>query len=142
MLVAAGTMAMAASVPAAKISHPVVRLAIIKVDGKKMKVFETSQGHTLYYFTKDHPKKLACVGKCQSIWPPYRVKSIPRISGVKGHFSLFRGQLEYQGHPLYTYSGDKGPGESHGEGLLHEWYVATPTLGVAGGGGGSGGGGW
>ena len=36
-------------------------------------------------------------------------------------------QVEYNGHLLYTYSGDIAPGQSNGEGPLGKWFVDTPT---------------
>ncbi|TMC88875.1 MAG: hypothetical protein E6J10_02220 [Chloroflexi bacterium] len=50
-----------------------------------------------------------------------------------------RQQVEYNGHPLYTYSGDTAPGRTNGEGLLGKWFVSTPSLSVQGGGSTSGG---
>jgi predicted lipoprotein with Yx(FWY)xxD motif len=35
-------------------------------------------------------------------------------------------QVLYAGHPLYTYAGDSGPGQTNGEALNQfgaEWYV-------------------
>jgi len=37
-------------------------------------------------------------------------------------------QVEYNGHPLYTYSGDTGPGQTTGEGVGGVWHVVTPGL--------------
>ena len=37
-------------------------------------------------------------------------------------------QVEYNGHMLYTYSGDTAPGQTHGEGIKGSWFVATTTL--------------
>jgi predicted lipoprotein with Yx(FWY)xxD motif len=48
-------------------------------------------------------------------------------------------QVEYNGHPLYTFSGDTAPGQTNGEGLFGMWFVATPNLPVQGGGSTSGG---
>jgi predicted lipoprotein with Yx(FWY)xxD motif len=130
LMLGVGSMALAAAAPAAKVQPPAVRVATISVNGKKTRVLESSKGYTLYYFTKSTAKKNACTGSCASIWPAYKAAAIPKIKGLAGKFSLLRGQLEYQGHLLYLYTGDKGPGESHGEGFLHEWYVATPSLGL------------
>ena len=48
-------------------------------------------------------------------------------------------QIEYNGHPLYTFSGDSAPRQTNGEGLYGVWFVATPDLAVQGGGSTSGG---
>jgi predicted lipoprotein with Yx(FWY)xxD motif len=37
-------------------------------------------------------------------------------------------QVAYNGHLLYTFSGDGGPGQTRGEGLFGKWFVATPAL--------------
>jgi predicted lipoprotein with Yx(FWY)xxD motif len=37
-------------------------------------------------------------------------------------------QAGYNGHPLYTYSGDTGPGQTTGEGVGGVWHVCTPSL--------------
>ncbi|MBV9257350.1 MAG: hypothetical protein JO215_04975, partial [Ktedonobacteraceae bacterium] len=37
-------------------------------------------------------------------------------------------QLCYNGHPLYTYSGDTSPGQTNGEGIGNKWFVATSDL--------------
>ncbi|PSR21748.1 MAG: hypothetical protein C7B45_09710 [Sulfobacillus acidophilus] len=128
LMLGVGSMALAAAAPAAKVHPPAVRVATILVTGKKTRVLESSKGYTLYYFTKSTATKNACTGACARIWLAYKAASIPKIKGLAGKFSLLKGQLEYQGHPLYTYTGDKGPGESHGEGFFKEWYVATPSL--------------
>jgi secreted repeat protein with Y-X4-D motif len=39
-------------------------------------------------------------------------------------------QVEYNGHPLYNYSGDTAPGQTNGEGIGGMWFVATTTLSV------------
>jgi hypothetical protein len=36
----------------------------------------------------------------------------------------------YNGHPLYRYSGDMAPGDTHGDGIEGKWHVATPDLAV------------
>jgi hypothetical protein len=39
-------------------------------------------------------------------------------------------QVTYNGHPLYTYSGDAAPGDAKGQGKLGKWFVVTPTVAV------------
>jgi hypothetical protein len=43
-------------------------------------------------------------------------------------------QVEYQGHPLYTYVSDTAPGQTNGENVEGIWFVATTDLTAAGGG--------
>lgn len=122
-------------------SASVIKTGTVTVSGKSTTVLENSRGYTLYYFTKDTPTHSACNtnATCAHLWHPLKASSTPSISGATGKFSLLHGQVEYQGHPLYTYTGDTGPGQSHGEGLFKEWYVAIPSLAAASASGSSGG---
>ena len=114
-----------------------VETASVSVDGKTETVLTNSAGRTLYYFTKDSPTKIACSGTCAGIWPPFTTSAstVSPPSGVSGTFTIYDGangrQVEYNGHPLYIYSEDTGPDQSHGEGVLGEWFVATPSLAPA-----------
>jgi len=115
----------------------VVKTATVSVNGTPETVLTNSAGRTLYYFTKDSPQKVACTGSCATIWPALTTSAstVAAPSGTSGTFTLFNGangnQVEYNGHPLYTYSVDTGPDQSHGEGVLGEWYVATAAISVA-----------
>lgn len=118
-----------------------VKLGRALVAGKEETVLTNSQGHTLYYFTLDHPRKSACTGSCQQIWPA--LKAVSLTEPVKAPASLpgrFRvvadgngDQVTYNGHPLYVYSLDVRAGQANGEGLFHEWFVAVPGLKPAAG---------
>jgi predicted lipoprotein with Yx(FWY)xxD motif len=114
----------AAQVPA------LVRVGSVSVKGKTLKVLENAKGYTLYYFSKDQPTKIACDNAvCHAFWHPLTAKSVPaHMAGLPGKFSVFDGQVEYNGHPLYTYVGDLKPGTANGQGIQHAWYVATPNL--------------
>ena len=35
-------------------------------------------------------------------------------------------QAEYDGHPLYYFSGDKNPGDYNGHGVGNLWHVLSP----------------
>jgi predicted lipoprotein with Yx(FWY)xxD motif len=37
-------------------------------------------------------------------------------------------QVEYNGHPLYTFSGDSASGQTTGEGFGGIWHVVSPSL--------------
>jgi predicted lipoprotein with Yx(FWY)xxD motif len=40
-------------------------------------------------------------------------------------------QVEYNGHLLYTFSGDTAAGQTNGAGLFGKWFVCTPSLAAA-----------
>lgn len=113
-----------------------VRSGQASVSGKQETVLTTASGMTLYYFTPDSATKIACTGSCATIWPPLLLASgSPTGSaGVTGKLSVLQGpngrQVLYNGHPLYTFSGDSQPGQANGEGLKGIWFVATPSLGA------------
>jgi predicted lipoprotein with Yx(FWY)xxD motif len=101
------------------------------------KVLVDSEGLTLYYFGKDKGGKSACYGACASAWPPLTTSGAPHaMSGAEpsklGTTSRTDGttQVTYAGWPLYTYVGDKNPGEDNGTdvnafGAL--WYPLHPN---------------
>jgi predicted lipoprotein with Yx(FWY)xxD motif len=114
-----------------------IKTATVTVNGKAETVLTNSAGRTLYYFTEDQPTKIACSGSCAGIWPPLTTSAstVSAPSSVSGKFTIYKGangpQVEYNGHPLYIYSLDTGPDQSHGEGVLGKWFVATPSLAPA-----------
>ncbi|HVA21000.1 MAG TPA: hypothetical protein VNN74_02750 [Candidatus Micrarchaeia archaeon] len=118
----------------AAVAPAVVRTAMESVRGHRELVLTTAASHTLYFFKPDTASRPACTGGCAATWPPFRSAAtrVSHPSSVRGRFTFHRGangrQLEYNGHPLYTYSGDRGPRQDHGEGFLGKWFVATPGL--------------
>jgi predicted lipoprotein with Yx(FWY)xxD motif len=84
-------------------------------------VLTNSQGRTLYWFAPDTSTKSVCNGSCATYWPPVR-GPLTAGRGVTGHLGTIRRadgsvQETYNGHPLYTYIGDSGPGQAHGNKL-------------------------
>jgi predicted lipoprotein with Yx(FWY)xxD motif len=97
-------------------------------------VLTNAAGKTLYWFAPDTASKSACYGSCAAYWPPV-VGPLKAGSGVTGHLGTIRrtdGSLQetYNGHPLYTYVGDSGPGQAHGNKLNLNgglWYEMLAT---------------
>ncbi len=119
--------------PTASSSGQLIQTAT--VNGKAETILTTAQGMTLYYRTTDMPPATVCSGGCASAWPPLLVSgSNPPTSATSlpGKLSVQTdangAQVEYNGHPLYTFSGDTGPGQTTGEGFGGIWHVVTPTL--------------
>ena len=135
------TTATATKTPASKspsaVTSITIKTATVTVNGRPETVLTSSAGRTLYYFTGDRPTEVACSGSCAGIWPPLTTSAstVNAPSSVTGAFTIYKGangpQVEYNGHPLYIYSLDTGPGQSHGEGVLGKWFVATPSLAPA-----------
>jgi predicted lipoprotein with Yx(FWY)xxD motif len=94
-------------------------LKLGKVGG--VSVLTNARGYTLYLFVPDPPDKSTCYGTCAAYWPP--VSGSPTAgTGVIGTLGTIRradggNQVTYDGHPLYTYVGDSGPGQANGNNI-------------------------
>jgi len=77
-------------------------------------------GHTVFAFTRDsrNHDRCALVAGCTGIWPLVTTSGTPALGrGVKrslvGTIKVAGArQVTYAGHPLYTYIGDAGPGDT------------------------------
>ena len=131
----------APTTPSTMAPHPkhtgtfTVRTARAIVNGKATTILTNAQGRTLYYFTLDSASRAACTGACAQTWHPllFRGTGKPTAStSLPGVLRVFKNangnQVIYNGHPLYTFSGDSAAGQTHGEGLFGKWFVATPGL--------------
>jgi predicted lipoprotein with Yx(FWY)xxD motif len=92
-------------------------------------------GHSLYLFDKDHGTTSACTGVCAHIWPAFApsgtVSVAPGLSQAKVTKAT-TGQVAYNGHLLYYFSGDRAPGDTNGV-TLPGWHVVSPLgFGMAG----------
>jgi predicted lipoprotein with Yx(FWY)xxD motif len=121
--------------PTASSSGNLIKTATATVKGTSQTILTNTQGMTLYYRTSDVPPSTVCSGGCASAWPPLVVSgsgaptSAASLSGKLTVVADANGkQVEYNGHPLYTYSGDTGPGQTTGEGFAGVWHVCTPSL--------------
>jgi len=93
-------------------------------------VLVDSEGMTVYDFTVDEGMKSNCYGGCESAWPPVTTTGKPTAGeGAKaadlGTTKRKDGTLQvtYKGHPLYTFSGDEGPGEANGNEAEGTWFA-------------------
>lgn len=99
----------------------------------KGKVLATSTGRTLYLYTPDTKNHSTCTGGCASAWPPLLTTGKPVAgTGVKQALlgTAKRGtklQVTYNGHPLYRYISDMGPGQATGEGSGGVWFVVKAS---------------
>jgi len=120
----------------------------VKTIGSQQVVVD-SNGMTLYWFAIDTPTKSNCSGQCATFWPPVKgpLTAGSGVTGTLGTITRSDGttQATYDGHPLYTYVGDKSPGQATGNGKNLSgglWWEMTvsgstpPATAGAGGGGG------
>ena len=116
-------------------SNVLVKTATATVTGKSETVLTDAKGKTLYYFTPDTATTAACTSSCANNWPPLLATgsgSPTSATSLPGKLSMQTtangNQVEYNGHPLYTFAADSAPGQTNGEGVLGKWFVATPDL--------------
>lgn len=121
--------------PTASSSGSLIKTATVTLNGKSETALTNAQGLTLYYRTSDAPPSTVCSGGCASAWPPLVMSgsSTPASAvSLPGKLTIVAdangNQVEYNGHPIYTYSGDTGPGQTNGEGVGGVWHVVTSSL--------------
>ena len=112
-----------------------IKTATATVSGASKTILTNAQGLTLYYRTSDSPPSTVCSGGCASAWPPLLAPSSgtpTSATSLPGKLTVVvdanGNQVEYNGHPLYTFSSDSAAGQTNGEGVGGVWHVATPTL--------------
>jgi predicted lipoprotein with Yx(FWY)xxD motif len=94
-------------------------------------------GRAIYLFMADSTGKSACDGACAAAWPPVIATAQPTATGsaqASGLSTITRSdgtkQVTYDGHPLYYFQGDTGPGTDKGQGLDNfgaQWWLVAPT---------------
>lgn len=140
--VALASAASAATLASAQTSLPAVhssRTATVQLRRTSLgSILVNSSGRTLYEFTKDHGRKNSCaaISGCSAVWPPLEASGRPTAgSGVKATLlsTTSGNQVIYAGHPLYTYSGDNGPGKTSYVGVSSfggTWYAINASGGT------------
>jgi predicted lipoprotein with Yx(FWY)xxD motif len=100
-------------------------------------ILTDARGRALYLFVADTGTTSTCTGDCAKEWPPLTTTGAP-VAGAGVNPALLSTsprpdgttQLTYNGHPLYYYDDDKGPGTTEGQGENKwgaNWYVLTPA---------------
>lgn len=100
------------------------------------KVLVDSEGQTLYMFEPDTPTESTCKGSCEANWPVVSAdKSPTHDAEVTATLTVIdrpdgKKQVVAGDWPLYTFVGDKQPGDVTGQGLNTFgglWYVVSPS---------------
>jgi predicted lipoprotein with Yx(FWY)xxD motif len=94
-------------------------------------------GRTVYLWAKDGMNMSDCSGACAAAWPPVPATgTLTAAGGVKasdlGTITRSGGtkQATYDGHPLYYFVGDSGPGQTAGQGSDNfgaKWWLVAPS---------------
>src|SRR3954470_12312899 len=94
-------------------------------------------GRALYLWVADSKDKSICSGACAKAWPPLTTKARTSAAGAAraadlGTITRADGskQVTYNGHPLYYFIGDTGPGMTRGQGsdgFGAKWWLVSPA---------------
>jgi predicted lipoprotein with Yx(FWY)xxD motif len=95
-------------------------------------ILVNAQGLTLYRLSGETAGKLICTSTvCLQNWHPL-VATNAKPSGTVGSLTAIKRpggtmQVAYKGHPLYTFVGDKSPGQDKGQGVkdVGTWSAVT-----------------
>src|SRR6201996_6107516 len=127
-----GTSPSASSMPGAA-SGPGAKTVTLTIKSTSIgQVLTNAQGDTLYWYskdTKDGPS--TCTGSCATAWPMVAGQAVAasgvKLAGELGTVTDAGGvmQATYNGYPLYTYAGDKTPGQTAGNDEGGVWHVIS-----------------
>jgi predicted lipoprotein with Yx(FWY)xxD motif len=111
--------------------------ASLKTGSSSLGTFVTDgSGRTLYIFAHDTGTASTCYNACAVQWPPALTVGTPTSSGLTASMvgtttrTDQTKQVTYNGHPLYYFSADGGPGQTNGQGVDAfggKWYVVSPN---------------
>jgi predicted lipoprotein with Yx(FWY)xxD motif len=112
-------------------------LVITTKSGSAGTYLTDGSGRAVYLWMKDGMNKSECSGACASAWPPVPASGAVTASGGAasndlGSITRSDGskQVTYDGHPLYYFSGDSGPGTTNGQGsdgFGAKWWLVSPS---------------
>ena len=94
------------------------------------------EGRALYMLDADSEGESKCMDECAQQWPPLVAVSEPSAQAAAVEESKLdtiqredgMQQVTYNGHPLYHYVEDRGPGDASGQEKQDEWgewYLVT-----------------
>lgn len=112
-------------------------VAISTTKGSAGTYLTGASGRAVYLWVADTRGKSNCSGQCAKFWLPLLTTATPTASGganakALGMITRSDGakQVTYNGHPLYYFLEDKGPGTDHGQGkngFGAKWWLIAPS---------------
>ena len=129
------TSSAASTQPAAQTSSSSSSTAVVKSASNSLgTILVDSRGRTLYHLSGEVNGKFICTSSaCLGVWHPLIAPSTGAPSGVGSLGTVKRpegtSQVTYKGTPLYTFTGDKQPGETKGQGIkdVGTWSAVTTS---------------
>ena len=134
---AAGSTTSGSAAPGTPASGPATATVIESHAGSAGSFLTNASGRAVYLWAADSMNKSACSGACAGAWPP--VTTTGKVTAADGAKAADLGtitrsdgskQVTYDGHPLYFFAGDSGPGQSNGQGsdsFGAKWWLVAPA---------------
>jgi predicted lipoprotein with Yx(FWY)xxD motif len=132
---AASGLALQSQPPAPASAARSAPIAVETANARYGKILTTAQGFALYTYTADEPGGPGCSGTCLQYWPPLLLPAGtthpiggPGVTGLGAFPWGSRLQVTFGGLPLYTYIGDKQPGQVTGQNVVDSggtWRLAV-----------------
>ena len=139
---AAPTTPPTAAPPASVAASAAVYQVKVAQDAKLGAYLTGEGGKALYLLTKDAPSTTNCTAGCATAWPPFELdpgETVTPGDGVTGKLATFaraddgKGQVTYNGIPLYYFAGDSAAGDVKGQGVKGVWFLVAPDATAASG---------
>lgn len=113
-------------------SAPAV-LRLAKVPKIKLRILVDARGHAVYLYLPNHKDKTSKVpAAVLKVWPRVTTKEQQPLVGkglAQAKLDVVTTaagrQLRYNGHLLYTFTGDTKAGTANGQGLGKVWFVVS-----------------
>ncbi len=137
LLAAACGSAAGSTTPATPASGPANATVIESHAGSGGPFLANGSGRAVYLWAADSMNKSTCAGACAGAWPP--VTTTGKVTAADGAKAADLGtitrsdgskQVTYNGHPLYYFAGDSGPGQTNGQGSDNfgaKWWLVAPA---------------
>ncbi len=95
-------------------------------------ILTDDKGMSLYFFSRDSKGTSVCVDGCKAAWPIFHADNLTLDQGLEasdfGEITRSDGdkQTTYKGWPLYYFASDNAAGDTNGDKVGNNWYIAKP----------------
>lgn len=95
-------------------------------------ILTDSEGMSLYFFSRDTKGQSECNGDCKTAWPIFYEADLTLDEGLDaadfGVITRADGERQntYKGWPLYYFVNDSAAGDTNGDKVGNNWYIAKP----------------
>ncbi|WP_299436771.1 hypothetical protein [uncultured Aquimarina sp.] len=106
-----------------------VQLADNDIHGK---ILTDTEGMSLYFFSRDSKEQSECNNDCKTAWPIFYKADLTLDDGLDANdFGVItrtdgEKQTTYKGWPLYYFANDNAAGDTNGDKIGDNWYIAKP----------------